>query len=238
MARLQVPPIMPRKLLLLILPLLVLGIEGCDSGSKPIPITEKRVLSEDEQQIALGATSKERFSMVRQMMGMPDEEDHSGHNHAEGEHDSQGRAENAPLAYDLPDGWKKEAPSQFRTLNFSFGEGGECYVSRVGGGLDANLNRWRGQMGLEAQSAKDIMALPKRLLFGMEATYIELDGDFQGVGAAEAKPGYRMVGLVLSMPEVSFFVKMTGPKELLIKNEGNFTKFCESLKLVRGGQGE
>lgn len=229
---------MPRKLHFVI-PLLLLGVGGCDSGRSPIEITEKRSLSEKEQKVSLGATSKERFSMVRQMMGMPGEEDHSGHDHAEGEHDHD-RAENAPLVYKLPEGWTKKSASQFRTLNFSFGkdEEGECYVSRVGGGLEANLNRWRGQMGLEAVSAEVIKKLPKRLLFGMEATYIELDGAFKGVGSAEAKADYRMAGLVLSMPDVSFFVKMTGPKTLLIENEKNFTQFCESLKLVKGGQNE
>lgn len=228
---------MSRKLLF-VLPLLALGIGGCDSGRQPIPITERRALSESDQQVTLGATSKERFAMVRQMMGMQEEEDHSGHNHPPGEHGSHAQAENAPLVYELPDGWKKEEETQFRTLNFSFGEGGECYVSRVGGTLEANLNRWRGQMGLEPVLPEDIGALPKRLLFGMESTYIELDGAFKGVGAAEVKPDYRMVGLVLSLPDVSFFVKMTGPKALLIENEKNFTKFCESLNLTRGGQRE
>lgn len=217
---------MPRKLLLIIIPLLSLGFGGCDSSPQAIPITERRALSPGDREVALGATSKERFAMVNQMMGM--EEDHSGHDHAE----------DAPLAYELPEGWKKEATSQFRTLNFSFGEDGECYVSRAGGGLEANLNRWREQMGLEAASLEDFQALPKRKLFGMEATYAELDGDFKGVGAAESKPNYRMVGLVLALPDVSFFVKMTGPKELVIANEGNFSKFCESLKLTKGGQHE
>lgn len=219
---------MPRKLLLIIIPLLPLGIGGCDSGRQSIPITERRELSPGDQELALGVTSKERFSMASQMMGM--EEDHSGHDHAE----------DAPLAYELPEGWKKEATSQFRTLNFSFGGDGEgeCYVSRAGGGLEANLNRWRGQMGLAAASAEDFQALPKRKLFGMEATYAELDGEFKAMGAAEPKPNYRMVGLVLSLPDVSFFVKMTGPKELVIANEGSFSKFCESLKLTKGGQHE
>jgi len=220
---------MPRKLLFVV-PLLALGIGGCDSGDRVIPITEKRTLPANERKVILGVTSEERFSLTRQMMGMPDEEDHSGHEHAD----------DAPLVYELPDGWKKEPASQFRTLNFSFGKDGEgeCYVSRVGGGLEANLNRWRGQMGLEPASAEKIKALPKRLLFGMESTYVELDGTFKGVGAAEAKPDYRMVGLVLSLPDVSFFVKMTGPKTLLMENEGNFTKFCESLKLTKGAQHE
>jgi len=228
---------MSRKLLFVV-PLLALGIGGCDSGCQPIPITEKRSLSAKEQKLALGATSKQRFQMVGQMMGMQEEEDHSGHNHPPGEHGSHRRAENAPLVYELPEEWKKEAASQFRTLNFSIGEEGECYVSRVGGGLDANLNRWRGQMGLDPASPEEIRALPKRLLFGMESTYVELDGAFKGVGAAESKPDYRMVGLVLSLPDVSFFVKMTGPKTLLVENEEKFTQFCESLKLVREGQHE
>lgn len=229
---------MPLKLLFVI-PLLLLGVGGCDSSRGPIVITEKRALSEKEQKVALGATSKERFSMVRQMMGMADEEDHSGHNHAEGEHD-HGRSENAPLAYQLPAGWIEKPVSQFRNLNFAFGdnEEGECYVSRVGGGLEANLNRWRGQMGLEAVSAEVIQALPKRLLFGMESTYIELDGTFKGMGSSEGKKDYRMMGLVLAMPDVSFFIKMIGPKNLLIENERNFAQFCESLKLVKGGSNE
>lgn len=225
--------------LLFILPLLSLGLSGCDSGSRPIAITEKRELSEKERQLALDATSKERFAMARQMMGMPGEDDHSGHNHDEGENNHD-RAENAPLAYQLPEGWKKEEVTTFRSLNLSFGKEseGQCYVSRVGGGLVANLNRWRGQMGLKPISAEEIEKLPKRLLFGMESTYVELDGSFKGMGSPEAKPDYRMVGLVLSMPGGSFFVKMTGPKSLLIENEKNFTQFCESLKLVKGGAHE
>ena len=93
-------------------------------------------------------------------------------------------------------------------------------------------------MGLDPASPEEIRALPKRLLFGMESTYVELDGAFKGVGAAESKPDYRMVGLVLSLPDVSFFVKMTGPKTMLVENEEKFTQFCESLKLVREGQHE
>ncbi len=219
---------MPRKLLLILLPLLSFGIGGCDSGHHVVPITERRELSPDDRELAMDATSKQRFAMVNQMMGM--EEDHSGHDHAE----------DAPLVYELPEGWKKEPTSQFRTLNFSFGEQGEgeCYVSRAGGGLEANLNRWRGQMGLEAAPEEELRALPKRTLFGMEATYAEFDGDFKAVGASDSKPGYRMVGLVLSLPDVSFFVKMTGPKELVVANEEQFSKFCESLKLTRGGQHE
>jgi len=232
---------MSRKLLFVV-PLLALGIGGCDSGRQPIPITEKRSLSAKEQKVALGATSKQRFQMAGQMMGMPAEEDHSGHDHPPGEHGSHGRAENAPLVYQLPEGWKKEAATQFRTVNFSFGENGEgeCYVSRVGGELEANLNRWRSQMGLDPSSPEDIQDLPKRSLFGMKSTYIELDGAFKGVGAAEAKPDYRMMGLVLFLPKlnVSFFVKMTGPKALLVENEKKFVEFCESLKLTKGDQYE
>lgn len=223
------------KLLLFVVPLLILGVGGCDSGNNPIPITETRELSANEQKPALGATSQQRFQMVRQMMGIEDEEDHTGHNHPPGQH---GKSAAAPLVYDLPEGWNKEPETQFRTLNFSFGEDGECYVSRVGGGLIPNLNRWRGQMGLDPSTEEEIKALPKRMLFGMESTYVELDGEFQGMGAAEKKPDYRMVGLVLSLPDVSFFVKMTGPKQLLIDNEKQFAQFCESLKLTKGGQHE
>ena len=56
------------------------------------------------------------------------------------------------LVYATPKGWTDEGRSMMRDVNFSFGENGEgeCYVARLpgaGGGLSANVNRWRKQMG-------------------------------------------------------------------------------------------
>ena len=93
-------------------------------------------------------------------------------------------------------------------------------------------------MGLEPVDNDAIAQLPeRRFLFG-NGRFIELDGDFKSMGAAEALPGYKMLGLI--MPEmdmggakVAFFVKMTGPKALVESQLNNFNTFCASIRIKR-----
>ncbi|MGY8641006.1 MAG: hypothetical protein ACKVJU_07930 [Verrucomicrobiales bacterium] len=142
------------------------------------------------------------------------------------------------LIWDLPEGWKEVETTQMRDANLRFGENdeGECYLTKLsggGGGLVANLNRWRGQMGLPDATAEEIEALPKKPLFGTEATYVDLEGDFGGMGG-EAKKGYKMLGLILTAQGGAVFVKMTGPKALVEANSEKFDAFCKSLNVDFG----
>lgn len=149
-----------------------------------------------------------------------------------------------PLVWTTPDGWK-EAPAStsggmagMRLINLTFGPNGEgeCYLSAMpgnAGGLEANVNRWRTQMGQPAYTAEDLAKLPIRSFLGREATYVAFDGNFKGMGAADAKTGYRLLGLVQPAPEFTLFVKMTGPKELVTANEAAFDQFCQSITVKR-----
>lgn len=144
------------------------------------------------------------------------------------------------LVYDVPEGWTEQPGSAMRDINLVFGgEGeGECYVARLpgaGGGLAANVNRWRGQMGAEPLSDEEIAALPTQALFGQPATLVEVDGDFSGMGAASAKKDYRMIGLILASDAGAVFVKMTGPREMIAANREAFDSFVESLDVSMGG---
>ena len=148
-----------------------------------------------------------------------------------------------PLVWETPNGWK-EAPAGasgmagMRLINLAFGPAGEgeCYLSAMpgaAGGLAANVNRWRTQMGLPEMSEEELAKLPKKTFLGREATFVSFDGDFKGMDAASAKTGYRMVGLVQPAPEFTLFVKMTGPKELVAANEAAFDQFCQSIAVRR-----
>ena len=140
-----------------------------------------------------------------------------------------------PFTWDVPEGWRQAPPSPMRDISLKFGENdeGECYMSRLpgaGGGLAANVNRWRGQMGQEPATEEEIAALPKRELFGMEATYVSIDGEFSGMGAREAKKESRMLGMILAADFGAIFIKMIGPKDLVEANTEKFEAFCASLK--------
>lgn len=142
------------------------------------------------------------------------------------------------LTWTLPEGWKESAtpdPMGMRLLDLRFGpnQEGECYISLMpgpAGGLEANVNRWRTQMGQTPYTADEIAKLPKKPFFNRDATFVAFDGDFKGFGAEAAKTGYRMLGLIHSADQATIFVKLTGPKALVEQNTAAFDAFCLSIK--------
>lgn len=192
------------------------ALSGCGEKAERIEITEKRKLQPFEQRPVLHASSSQRFSL--------DELVRLGKSR-----------------FDMPSGWRDAGPDRMkmRIVNLSFGVNaeGECYVSRASGSVEANANRWRGQMGLPAATPEEIAALPKQQLLGEEAVMIDIEGDFTGMagphGGAAPKEDYRMLGLILEREgEDTVFVKLTGPKDLVAEHKDRFHEFCESLQLL------
>ncbi len=151
------------------------------------------------------------------------------------DHSSHATPGGAPtLVYQTPEGWKEIPGSQMRDVNLTFGkEGkGECYLTKLagaGGGLKANVNRWRKQLGAAPLSEAEISALPKKVLFGQPATLVDVSGDFGGTSGAEGKKNYRLLGLILSNQAGAVFVKMIGPKADVDANAAKFDDFVASL---------
>ncbi len=180
----------------------------------------ERPLSDSERQFRLVETSMDRFRYQTR----PAADSHEGHDHGE-----------TGLIHGTPEGWTEKPASAMRDLSFVFGEKGEaeCYVARLpgaGGGLAANVNRWRAQMGAEPLTEEQVAALPTRPLFGQPAHFVSVEGTFSpGMGNNATYPGYRLVGLILSAEAGAVFVKMTGPKDLVDKNLAAFDEFVSSL---------
>lgn len=142
------------------------------------------------------------------------------------------------LTWAIPDGWSENTepdPMGMRLVDLRFGPNkeGECYISLMpgsAGGLEANVNRWRTQMGQTPYTPEEIAKLPKKPFFNRDATFVAFDGDFKGFGAEAAKTGYRMLGLIHSTEQATIFVKLTGPKALVEQNTAAFDQFCQSIK--------
>ena len=142
------------------------------------------------------------------------------------------------LAWTVPEGWSesdKPDPTGMRTVDLRFGPNkeGECYVSLMAGpagGLSANINRWRTQMGQPPYTPEELEKLEKKKFFGREADFVAFDGNYKGVGAAEAKNGYRLMGVIHSAPQATMFVKLIGPKALVEQNAAAFDQFCQSIR--------
>ena len=121
-----------------------------------------------------------------------------------------------------------------RVVTFTVGapeDGTECYVSLLrgaAGGVEANVNRWCGQMGRPALTADEMAGLERVEVLGLPASLVELTGDFTGM-SGEVQPGGMLLGVLCELPGQTLFVKMTGPEGAVRAEGGRFQAFCESL---------
>ena len=149
-----------------------------------------------------------------------------------------GHGQPAPYAWDTPEGWQEAATTTMRVANFTIGEA-ECYLTALGGtggGIAMIVNRWRGQVGLEALAEEEIAALPTVTLLGQQAVCVEAEGVFGGmaddvhVGMDGQKQGYSLLGAILMAENKALFVKMVGPSKIVGAERERFGQFCASLR--------
>jgi hypothetical protein len=141
-----------------------------------------------------------------------------------------------PLRWVVPKGWEEAPPRPMRLVTFATPGGCECYVSQLagdGGGMAANLNRWRGQMGLAPLDDAWIAALERVTVLGEEAPLIEMTGTYTAMSGA-AQPGARFLGVAAEAGGWMWFVRMTGPDEAVAAQRDAFLAFCRSLTLEEG----
>lgn len=125
-------------------------------------------------------------------------------------------------------GWKDVGPSGMRQAQYRLdpveGDTAEAEVNvfyfgqESGGGVEANLARWIGQMTLpDGGNPADKAARSTFTADGMPGHIVSLDGTYKSGGGrpmgggGEQLPGYRLVGVVLEGPQGSLFFKLTGP---------------------------
>lgn len=141
-----------------------------------------------------------------------------------------------PMSWVVPQGWRQVGPASMRFVDMRFGpnDEGEAFVSALtgdGGGLLANVNRWRAEMGLEPAAAADLESMPTSTFLGGPALLVELDGDYRPVGATSPRPDHRLIGLIQPVTELTFFVKMTGPADLVEQEREKFEQFLRSVRV-------
>lgn len=107
---------------------------------------------------------------------------------------------------------------------FFFGPGG-------GGGVDANLDRWAGQIEADpgVEATRDSFAVN-----GFEISTIDLSGTLlpsrMGGGPSEPAPGSRLLGGVISGPGGPWFFKMTGPNGTVSAAAPAFEQMLRSVR--------
>lgn len=140
------------------------------------------------------------------------------------------------ITYSKPESWKEfRDPTGIAVAAFHAGEGERRVDITVtslpgsAGGLLANVQRWREQLKLPRASDDDVRKEIRDInVAGMPAQMVDLLGpDTAG------SPRQRIVGIILTQKDASWFFKMRGPAELTAREQGPFEAFVGSVKFVR-----
>jgi hypothetical protein len=135
--------------------------------------------------------------------------------------------------WQVPAGWQEVAGGQFLVAKFTVtGEGGAAAAVNVsnspgeGGGLAANVNRWRGQLGLATLSADD---LNKSVTTVASTSGVASLVDMSGTDARTGQPT-RLVGIVVPQSGQTWFYKLMGDAKVVESQKAAFTKFVQGVK--------
>jgi hypothetical protein len=139
----------------------------------------------------------------------------------------------ADFEHALPEGWVASAPTSMRAVNLAVAREPRAQFTLTllggdGGGLAANVDRWRAQMGLPPSTPAELASLPVVELLGRPAVAFDATGDYSGMGGASGAD-FRMVGRLAVAPEGSAFVKFVGPADVVAAELEAYTRVADSL---------
>jgi hypothetical protein len=106
----------------------------------------------------------------------------------------------------------------------------------MGGNVQANIDRWIGQMA--QPDGKDSAAVAKTTKLtanGLNVTLVDVSGTYIAEvtpGSTERvnKPGFRQRAAVIETAEGPYFVKLVGPAKTVARWDESFITFLKSVK--------
>jgi len=143
------------------------------------------------------------------------------------------QGESGKSIWTIPPDWKQTDPGVMLFAKFSVisGDGNaDVNVSELageGGGLAANVNRWRGQLGL--QPISEILTSSIDVVGG-NAQVVDLSGTDSKTG----KPA-RLVGAIVPRSGQTWFYKLMGDPQIVAQQKDAFIKFIQSAKYPDAG---
>ena len=150
------------------------------------------------------------------------------------------------LTFIPPLGWRSSNPSSsMRVAEFTLpraaGDADDAqlvvyYFGGSGGSIDANVQRWIGQMQQpDGKAASAAATRETRKVHGLIVTLVDVSGTY----VAETAPGsserhneahYRLRAGVVETPNGPYFIKLTGPEKTIARWDTAFNQFVDSLE--------
>jgi len=179
-------------------------IAACDEPEDMI-VTETRDITTRDTPPLLDATSDQRFR----------------------------NAQPSPVIGEAPEHWLSLPSSQFRDLNFRFGDSGfgEVYVTIAAGSELDNVNRWLDQFAAPRVSAVGLAEMRRVPIAGTTGVWIEATGSYNSGMGSPPRDGYALAGVIAETRGRTLTLKMVGPEAEVREQHDALEAFANSLKL-------
>jgi hypothetical protein len=151
------------------------------------------------------------------------------------------------LGFDAPKEWVTQpSSSTMRVAQYSVpratgdAEDAELivyYFGGSGGSVEANLDRWLGQMEQpDGRASKAVAKTSSLEAKGLKITVLDVSGRYvaemtPGSPQRHNKPGFRMKAAVIETAKGPYFVKLTGPAKTVERWNTGFDAFLKSARL-------
>ena len=137
------------------------------------------------------------------------------------------------LTWTTPAGWTEVPPSEMRVASFKVtgANGKQADVSVIplpgmAGTDSANVNRWRGQVGLPAATDDELQKSAENVEAGGQAAQLY---DLSGQNPASGDTT-RIIAVIQHRGDATWFYKMTGDADWVEQQKPAFVDFLKSLK--------
>lgn len=142
-----------------------------------------------------------------------------------------------PLTWTTPVGWTEVPPSEMRVASFKVaGANGKIAdvsivpLPGMAGGDFANVNRWRGQVGLQAAPDDELQKSAESIQAGGQPAQLF---DMAGQNSASGESS-RILAVIQHRDGTSWFFKITGDAGLVEQQKPTFIAFLQSLSFASG----
>ncbi|HEY1957259.1 MAG TPA: hypothetical protein VGH28_16685 [Polyangiaceae bacterium] len=135
--------------------------------------------------------------------------------------------EPAALTWKAPAKWTKVPnPNAMRLATYKISDDTELVVTRAGGDLQSNIERWKGQFEGEA-----VVQQSQKKVHDLRVTIVKIEGTYGGGMDPSAAPheGWTMLAAIVETPEQPYFFKIVGPSATVTAAEKPFDEMIEAL---------
>jgi hypothetical protein len=144
----------------------------------------------------------------------------------------------AKITYTTPAGWTEQPANQMRVASFKISGTGDkkAEVSVVplpgtAGGDEANVNRWRGQVGLSPASPDELQKSAQTVdIGGQSGALYDLASESDDVISP-----VRILAGILHRDDMVWFFKITGDNQLVEAQKPALLEFLKSVKFAEAG---